>query len=109
MKRKIAGLLVGAALLGGTLAYQLPQAHATPPLPTQTGCPSGAQILSVATFVAAGYNVQPIDVNADGTICGHPLPNAWCEVVNGVIPPVGVCPKPFGPWIFSDNDSPAVH
>ena len=109
MKRKIARLLVGATLLGGTLAYQLPQAHATtPPLPAQTGCPTGAHVLSVATFVAAGYNVQPIDVNADGTICGFPLPNAWCDVINGIKPPAGVCPKPLGPWIFFDNDSRAV-
>jgi hypothetical protein len=28
MKRKIAGLLVGAVLVGGTLAYEIPQAHA---------------------------------------------------------------------------------
>jgi hypothetical protein len=41
MKRTIAGLVTGAALLGGTLAYALPQAHATTPETITITCTNG--------------------------------------------------------------------
>jgi hypothetical protein len=52
MKRRIAGLLVGAALLGGTLAYEIPQAHATTP-PITITCSNGYTI-TVNAHAAGG-------------------------------------------------------
>jgi hypothetical protein len=71
--------------------------------PTQTSCPSGYQVLSVADLTAQGYHVpaQADDPanggNGDGLVCGLPLPDAACGPD---------CPVPIF-YNFLDNNLPA--
>jgi hypothetical protein len=69
MKRRIAGLLVGAALLGGTLAYEIPQAHATTP-PITITCSNGFSITVNAH--AAGGILKAFEkfISHTGVTCG---------------------------------------
>jgi hypothetical protein len=72
--------------------------------PTETGCPSAYQVLSVADLIAQGYHLpaqldNPANGgNGDGLVCGLPLPDAAC----GSSP----CPIPIL-YNFLDNNLPA--
>jgi hypothetical protein len=68
MKRKIAGLLVGAALVGGTLAYEIPQAQAA----TITITCSDGFSFTVNSAAAVGVVQALANYNANnpaGTTC----------------------------------------
>lgn len=98
MKQKVIGVLVGAGLLAAALVGP---AGATP---HETGCPTGWDVLDVATLTAEGYRL-PARVdgegNRNGVICGLELPERACEAQNG-----GACEvERF--YNFRDDDSPA--
>jgi hypothetical protein len=103
IRRLTTALLVGLLLtltLGTVTA-----AAAPPPLPTETGCPAGYQVLVVSDLVAMGYLVLPETIDAEGNqdnlICGLPLPEPVRQQLCGPD-----CPIPVT-YIFDENDLPA--
>ena len=102
IRRLTTTLLVGLLL---ALSLGTATAAAAPPLPTETGCPAGYQVLVVSDLVALGYLELPeaIDAagNQDGLICGLPLPEAVRQQLCGPD-----CPIPVT-YIFDENDLPA--
>lgn len=109
-KKMVAALPVSAAAL---VLFVLPASAADPSAPANTpvttGCPAAAEVLSVEALTAAGYGVPAhIDDadnggNANGIVCGIPLPIQLCEALVG-----GACPVPQL-YRFSDDANPAKH
>ena len=74
------------ALVGGLAAGVAPAAAGA----GETGCPVAFETLSVSDMVTRGYtaaHLQPIDENADDTICGKPFNETkqekFCESIGG--------------------------
>jgi hypothetical protein len=100
MRRLTTALLVALLLALGLFTATSGPASA---LPTETGCPSGFQVLSVAELTAQGYRVPAIlddpanGGNGNGLVCGLPLPQQACGPD---------CPVPVF-YQFSDDNLPA--
>jgi hypothetical protein len=98
--RRFRVLAVAVLLAVGFLGAAPPSSAAAP---GDTGCAAGYDYLSVEALVAAGYRV-PVEIdrtgNADGFVCGRPLPDAACRA-HGFDP----CPVETY-YLFGDNDVP---
>jgi hypothetical protein len=98
MKRLTTALLVGLLLaLGLGTATAAPAAA----IPTETGCPSGYQVLVVDDLLEQGYRVPPIvdaEGNNNGLICGHAYSEAARQQLCGPD-----CPVPIF-YGFRDDD-----
>jgi hypothetical protein len=99
MKRLTTALLVGLFL---ALGLGTATAAAAPPeLPTETGCPSGSEVLVVEELLAQGYRIPAtIDAegNSNGLVCGHAFSEAASEQLCGPDCPVPIL---YG---FRDDD-----
>jgi hypothetical protein len=101
--------LTTALLLALLLALGLLTATAAPAaaIPTETGCPSSSQVLSVAELIPLGYRAPAIiddpanGGNGNGLVCGLPLPEAYRQATCGPDCPVPVI------YLFSDDNLPA--
>jgi hypothetical protein len=104
MKRLTTALLVGLLLTLGPLTATAAPAAA---VPTETGCPSASQVLSVAELTTLGYRVPAIiddpanGGNGNGLVCGQPLPEAYRQATCGPDCPVPVI------YLFRDDNLPA--
>jgi hypothetical protein len=79
--RLLSVLSVTAALLAGPLATTA--GADTPPLPIETGCASGQEVLTLEYLSQFGYRVPfLIDAagNNDGIVCGVPLPEVYRQL-----------------------------
>jgi hypothetical protein len=100
MRRLTTALLLALLLLLGLLTAT---AAPAPALPTETGCPSAFQVLSVAKLTAQGYRAPAIvddpanGGNGNGLVCGLPLPQQACGPD---------CPVPVF-YQFGDDNLPA--
>ena len=98
MKRLTAALLVGLLLALGLLMSTAAPAAA---IPTETGCPSGYQVLVVDELLAQGHRGPAIidaEGNNNGLVCGHAFPEAVRQQLCG--PDCGVPVL----YLFSDDD-----
>ena len=92
MKRLTTALLIGLLLTLGLLTATAAPAAA---VPTETGCPSASQVLSVAELIPLGYRFPAIiddpanGGNGNGLVCGLPLPEAYRQATCGPD-----CPRP---------------
>jgi hypothetical protein len=100
VRRLTTALLVTLLLALGLL---MATAGPVPALPTETGCPSAFQVLSVAELTAQGYRAPAlVDApanggNGNGLVCGLPLPQQACGPD---------CPVPVF-YQFGDDNLPA--
>lgn len=98
MKRLTIALLVGLLLTLGLLTSTAAPAAA---IPTETGCPSGYQVLVVDELLAQGYMI-PATIDAEGNnnglVCGHAFPEAARQQLCGPNCPVPVL------YLFGDDD-----
>jgi hypothetical protein len=98
MKRLTTALLVGLLLaLGLGTATAAPAAA----IPTETGCPSGYQVLVVDELLAQGYRAPAIvdaEGNNNGLVCGHAFSEAARQQLCGPD-----CPVPIY-YLFRDDD-----
>jgi len=98
--------LTTALLLGLLLALGLLTATAAPAaaIPTETGCPSGDQVLVVEDLLAQGYGVPAIvddpanGGNGNGLVCGHAFSEAARQQLCGPD-----CPVPIY-YLFRDDN-----
>jgi hypothetical protein len=98
--------LTTALLLGLLLALGLLTATAAPAaaIPTETGCPSGDQVLVVEDLLAQGYRVPAIvddpanGGNGNGLVCGHAFSEAARQQLCGPD-----CPVPIY-YLFRDDN-----
>ena len=98
--------LTTALLLGLLLALGLLTATAAPAaaIPTETGCPSGDQVLVVEDLLAQGYRVPAIvddpanGGNGNGLVCGHAFSEAARQQLCGPD-----CPVPSY-YLFRDDN-----
>jgi hypothetical protein len=89
MNRRIAGaalsLTAFATLTIAATATGGPAGAANSPPLTNTGCPAGYQLLSVAALEATGPYAAPGEVdssgNNDGYVCGHAVPLGEAEAI----------------------------
>ena len=90
--RRIAALSAAGTLMAtGLVALSATSADAG--TPKETGCPSGALLLSVTDLIDQGYDPDfwhAIDANADGFACGHPVSAPVQNRICG-----GPCPVPI--------------
>jgi hypothetical protein len=104
MRRLTTALLVALLLALGLLTATAAPAAA---IPTETGCPSSSQVLSVAELIPLGYRAPAeIDApanggNGNGLVCGLPLPEAYRQARCGPNCPVPVI------YLFRDDNLPA--
>jgi hypothetical protein len=104
MRRLTTALLLALLLLLGLLTATAAPAAA---IPTETGCPSGYQVLVVADLIAQGYRVPALlddpanGGNGNGLVCGLPLPEPVRQQLCGPDCPVPVL------YQFSDDNLPA--
>jgi len=98
MKKLTTALLVGLLLALGLLTSTAAPAAA---IPTETGCPSGYQVLVVDELLAQGYQI-PATIDAEGNnnglVCGHAFPEAVRQQLCG--PDCGVPVL----YLFRDDD-----
>jgi hypothetical protein len=100
MKRAVVIVAMGTLPLLGLATVTAAPVAANP---TETGCPTAYQVLSVADLTALGYHLpaqldDPANGgNGDGLVCGLPLPDASCGPE---------CPVPVY-YNFFDNNLPA--
>jgi len=98
MKRLITALLIGLLLALGLLTSPAGRAAA---IPTETGCPSGWQVLVVDDLLEQGYQAPAIvdaEGNGNGVICGHAYSEAARQQLCGPD-----CPVPVF-YQFRDDD-----